>query len=494
MTISFDDIKCTLGTLTDDELKELEDLITEIRVTRALCELDSGVDQPIPRENITFTTTQISEFRKIPKNGGKTSLKDLRELVTKAGIAVTDDMKRKALCDALEKLCTRESPKKTVVPDSPIASTPAADQIDQWCKPLKEGGLKIADLRSKVAELGHDTTDLKRAQLVKLLKAGDIPQPVKVVGKPVPTTNPTLTVEMIAGWTKPPKDGGLGIADLKKKAKEHGIDVAGLKKADIIDAMNRKLEGADGDPGTDFSVTMTKKDADRDLEWFIEVKDNELHCHSIDANGNVSNEIDKVYSDNDIAVAVANGYINEKMDQGYVENSSEITPDPVNSDIPDQCEHVYVKGSQKGTRCAGKASKGEKKCRKHSKTSSKASSKDPTSGVCAYVFKKGSNKGSNCTHKTVAGETMCGKHTGKGDGAIAKPTKEEKPIHENTTGITVKRNRTVGKWYVEGTNLIVRSPNNKIVIGYITEEDVGILAIPDDIRVQAEELGLECDG
>lgn len=498
MGISFYDIKQALGSLSDDELRQLEDLITEVRVTRALCEseaigtfaLDSEADKPLPKEDITFTADQISEFRKIPKNGGKTSLKDLRELVTKAGITVTKDMQRKALCDALESQCSIK-PSAQLLPKKVFTSD--ADQIDQWCKPLKDGGLKIAELRSRVADLGHDTTDLKRAQLVKLLKAGDIPQSVKVVDKAIPTSKSTLTVEMIAGWTKAPKDGGLGIADLKKKAKEYGIDVTGLKKADIIDAMNRKLEGVDEDPVTDFSVTMTKKDAERDLEWYIEVKDNELHCHSIDADGNMTNEIDKVYSDNDTAVAIAHGYINEMLDRGYSENDAESTPGPDSSPEPEQCEYVCLRGSQKGQQCTSKTSKGEKKCRKHSKVSSKASSKDSTSGVCAYVFKKGSNKGSNCTHKTVAGETMCGKHAGKDTETTTKTTKDEKPVEADPNGISVKRNRTVGKWYIDGTNLAVRSVKNKIVIGYITEEDVFIQDIPDHIHTQAEELGLECE-
>lgn len=481
MRISFDDITQALDSLSDDELQQLEDFITELRVTRALCavptfSLDDNPDKVISKED-------ISEFRKIPKNGGKTSLKELKNIVVKTGLSVTEDMKRKALCDALEEYCFNESS----IPPAPLGLSSDTDQIIQWCKPLKDGGLKIAELRSKVTELGYDTTDLKRAQLVKLLKEGNEFQPVKMMDKKVSGPKRELTVDMITGWAKPLKDGGLGIADLKKKAKEYGIDVTGLKKADIIEALNERLNGHT-EPGTDFSVTMTKMDGEQETEWYIEVKDNELHFHSIDSGGNMTNEVDKVYSDNDTAVSIAHGYINEKMDQGYVENDMETTPDITNSPETDQCEHVFLRGSQKGTHCTNKASKGEKKCRKHSKTSSKASSKDSTSGVCAYIFKKGSNKGSNCTHKTVAGETMCGKHTGK----TIKPTKEETPISNDRTGISVKRNRTLGKWYIDGTNLVTRSSNDKTVIGYITDENVFIQDFPEHVYTKADELGLDC--
>ena len=265
-----------------------------------------------------------------------------------------------------------------------------------------------------------------------------------------------LTTDQVTIWFLPVAKGGLKMAELKEKAEAYGVNVKGLKKDEIKNAL--------------------------------------------------------------MAMCSANEFLAEDNDEDESEAESE-------------CQFVYTKGPQKGSKCSTKPKDGADFCGKHKdcKAAKKASGetseseeetpapkkaakgkgkmaiKPASSGKCLYVPTRGPQKGKQCDIKPKDGESFCAKHANTqqavqykaNDSPAAKKAAKKASAKEEESeapSVAVKRHKELKVWVIDGHNLVVKSPKNKMVTAYVTKKGTVSKTLNAAAKTLAEELGLEIEG
>lgn len=152
-----------------------------------------------------------------------------------------------------------------------------------------------------------------------------------------------------------------------------------------------------------------------------------------------------------------------------------------------QCEYLFTKGKNSGTRCTATCE--GKFCKKHSKDSKEEEDKVTTTveekkeGTCEYLFTKGKNQGTKCSAKTDG--KYCKKHMKEDEDKVTtkndkktKPGSEqkdkevidrlvtkntEKEVKKTEPVLSISKNK-FGNYEMVDTGLVF-DPKNKQVIG-----------------------------
>ena len=309
--------------------------------------------------------------------------------------------------------------------------------VEAWFAAPSKGGLKMSDIKAKAKDLGIDLAgaakkaDIKE-RFMNMAVDDEEAKLLKVIDTSIETGTETFTKAEVEEWFAVPSKGGLKMSEIKAKAKELGIDLAGTTKKADIKAL--------------FEASATCEEVSEDV--------------SEDA-----------------------------------EESAE-------------CSYVFTKGDHKGEQCTVKPKGGEHYCGKHKncKAAQSASSSDDesekikavpkkaiksaVSGQCKYVTSRGPNKGSKCSIKPKDGEEFCAKHANTKQ-ALGETKDAKSEDSASASKPKIKRNKELKLWYVEGDNLVVKSPKNPTVYGFLTKKGEFREKINKTVKELAEELGLE---
>ena len=413
-----------------------------------------------------------------------------------------------------------------------------ADQVTDWLLPPTKGGLKLSELREKAKELGLSITNkTKKDEIKEMLmelvgsesdddeeesdnegeeeesdNEGEEEESDNE-GEEEESDNEEVTADQVAIWLLSPTKGGLKLTELRKKAKELGLDVTNKTKKDEIKEMLMELVGSESDDDEEcdddktFEVYLESPGAKKDKFWKCTVIDCEMTT-SYGVVGSSGTSTTKNFNNNDEAIAAARKLIEQKIAKGYVEleyyflDTENGDPDPDPDDEEDTKEDTVCKFvSANGAKCTTTPKNNAKFCGKHknckaskdTEDKQKVKTKSACTGQCLYIFTRKDNGGKRCDIKPK-GEDYCAKHASTQQAinykANESPVAKKKLESDVEQGPKIIRNAELKVWIVKGENLVVKSPKNHTVYAYLTTKGVISTKLTKAVRILAEKLGL----
>jgi hypothetical protein len=183
------------------------------------------------------------------------------------------------------------------------------------------------------------------------------------------------------------------------------------------------------------------------------------------------------------------------------------------SQEPETCPAIFKSGAKKGEVCGAKIKEDTGFCGRHQPKEAKASKTSPKESdegteevekrmgemasaiakkfnleafevakvMDAYMHKKENSK------TDIAGQFSSPKSPKSSDKSASKSHDSSADSSETK----VKRNKDLKVWYIEDTNIVVKSPRNKGVIGYINRKGEITEKLTPMIKKKMEEMGLE---
>ena len=275
-----------------------------------------------------------------------------------------------------------------------------------------------------------------------------------------------LTKKYINDWFRLPSKGGLTMTNLRKKAMEYDIlHPAKIKKSDLkllfLEKINGKYES-----DTDEDVENTKvENENNEVENTEDIENNEVeNTEDIEnnevENTEVENEDTEVENkdteevENICTPQLVNKWFSTISNGGL--NVKELRNKAIEFNLPvtDTSKRAYIKKLMLQLAYTNTT---KIKSKEQEITNINTDNKR-----CIYISMRIATNGEKCKNSAKKGTNYCIKHI------KSKQAIENK---DNVIDHKVIRNSDLKVWMLDGTNSVIESPNNKIIIGYISFDE-----------------------
>jgi len=301
---------------------------------------------------------------------------------------------------------------------------------------------------------------------------------------------PQITSLEIDKIFAPINKGGLSLVELLEKAEKYGLNINGItNKTNLKKLMQTLIKPTRANIGINDIEKMFAPISKGGLK-LTELKES---AKSLKIN------ISGLTKKDDIK----NAFL-EHVGQEFITIDNSEESDDSKGQL--ECEFIFTKGPRKGDKCSTKPKNGESLCGKHKSCkntpeSSNNDSEDDTKNVhkkCLYVGTRGLNNGKTCESYCKNNDNFCSKHINSTQAInyIANESPSAKKLAKNDSDSEAEnkpkiiRNAELKVWVVENGNLVVKSPKNPVVYGFISPDGILNNKITNVQRELAKEMGL----
>jgi len=133
------------------------------------------------------------------------------------------------------------------------------------------------------------------------------------------------------------------------------------------------------------------------------------------------------------------------------------------------------------------------------KSEEKSTEKSTEKSQCQFVLTRGDRKGQKCgkgcksEYCSVHAKSSKGREAdskGSAKGSESKSENDDVPKPKAIEKVKIVREKELGLWLVEGTTIVVKSPKNRAVVGYVNKKREVTEKLTPALKKKATELGL----